>query len=56
MYDKIGTDPADEKQLVEIRDFIKEAPKMEAELEAKQLDVKKHLAILEDYSFYHDDK
>lgn len=35
MYDKIGTDPRDEKELVEIRDFIKDAPRMEAELEAK---------------------
>lgn len=49
MNKKIQTDPKDERELVEIRDFIKDAPAKEKELEDEFLLIKKHLLILEDY-------
>ena len=56
MNKHIGDDPKNEKELVEIRDFIKYAPERVKMLEDHLSDVNKHLKILEDYSYPYDDK
>jgi len=56
MKEKIGTDPKDEEILVEVREFIKDSPNKVANLELKVNEVGKHMLLLEDYSFYYNEK
>jgi len=51
MSEKIMIDPKDERTLVEIRDFIKNAPQMVDNQKAKLEDVYEHYCILDDFSF-----
>lgn len=56
MREKINTDPKDEAILVEVREFIKDSPNKVANLELKVAEVGKHMLLLEDYSFYYNEK
>ena len=52
---KIETDPTNEKELVMIRDFIKDSPNKVENLQLQLQDVYKHYLILEDFSYKVDD-
>ena len=53
---KIMKKPEDEKELVELKKFIQNAPKMVEDLQDKGKDVYQHMLILEDYLFKYPEK
>ena len=53
---RIVEDPKDERDLVEIRKFIKDTPKEVEELQAKVKLVYEHLVLLEDYCYKYDEE
>ena len=55
MNKQILTDPTNEKELVNTRDFIKNAQSKVEVLQAKLDDVYKHYRLLEDFSFKYND-
>ena len=56
MKEKIGTDPENEAILVEVREFIKDAPERVAKNEDLVRQVGKHMLMLVDYCYDYDDK
>lgn len=56
MNKKILFDPSNERELVETRDYIKDAQNKVDKLVALLEDVYKHYLLLEDFSFKYDDK
>jgi len=56
MNKQILFDPSNERELVQTRDFIKDAPNKVEKLSTLLHEVYKHYLLLEDFSFKYDDK
>ena len=56
MNTRIMKKPEDEKELVDLKKFIQNAPKMVEDLQDKGKDVYHHMLILEDYTYRYPEK
>ena len=56
MGKQILRDPTNERELVETRDFIKDAPNKVEKLTQLLHEVYKHYLLLEDFSYKYEDK